>query len=191
MTTRISTFLEPGTPATGGARCWCSGDGESGPAAHRRQNGKYAPKSPAPARRQDPHLPGARTNARPLGTLTGAHRGRGPGGRRLVLPHHQLEQRQRHPLVPGAHQDHLPAAPWRVSPCVMVLSPKTVTVPTSWPEHGRLHRLPGVPGARRSELAELGYETGPAARWRHRVRMETVEELKPGRNLGIRARQRE
>jgi len=154
-----------------GVRCWCSGDGE---AAQRLtgENGNYQP-VPCPCERQDPMYQG-QDKCKTLGTLMvlieGVNRVGGVWSFRTTSFNSVNAILSSMALIKT-----ITGGPLAGIPLVMVLSPKTVTIPTTGNSMvvfivSLEYRGP------ETELAELGYELA-RRRVEHKVRMEVVEEV--------------
>ena len=154
-----------------GTRCWCSGDGE---AAQRLtgENGNYQP-VPCPCERQDPMYQG-QDKCKTLGTLMvlieGVNRVGGVWSFRTTSFNSVNAILSSMALIKT-----ITGGPLAGIPLVMVLSPKTVTIPTTGNSMvvfivSLEYRGP------ETELAELGYELA-RRRVEHKVRMEVVEEV--------------
>ena len=154
-----------------GTRCWCSGDGE---AAQRLtgENGNYQP-VPCPCERQDPMYQG-QDKCKTLGTLMvlieGVNRVGGVWSFRTTSFNSVNAILSSMALIKT-----ITGGPLAGIPLVMVLSPKTVTIPISGQSMvvfivSLEYRGP------ETELAELGYELA-RRRVEHKVRMEVVEEV--------------
>jgi len=154
-----------------GTRCWCSGDGE---AAQRLtgENGKYQ-EVPCPCERQDPLYQG-QDKCKTLGTLKvlieGVDRVGGVWSFRTTSWNSVNAILSSLALIKT-----ITGGPLAGIPLWMVLSPKTVTVPTSG-QNMVVFIISLEYRGPENELAELGYELA-RRRVEHRVRMETVEEL--------------
>jgi hypothetical protein len=152
-----------------GTRCWCSGDGET---AQRLtgENGNYQP-VPCPCELQDPMCQG-KEKCKTLGTLhvliEGVNRVGGVWSFRTTSWNSVNAILSSMALIKT-----ISGGPLAGIPLVMVLSPKTVTIPTSGQSMVVFIVSLEFRGAE-SELADLGYEIA-RRRIENRVRMETVE----------------
>jgi len=154
-----------------GTRCWCSGDGE---AAQRLtgENGNYQP-VPCPCERQDPLYQG-QDKCKTLGTLQvlieGVDRVGGVWSFRTTSWNSVNAILSSMALIKT-----ISGGPLAGIPMVMVLSPKTVTIPTTGQSMVVFIVSLEFRGAE-TELAELGYEIA-RRRIENRVKMETVESV--------------
>jgi hypothetical protein len=152
-----------------GTRCWCSGDGET---AQRLsgENGNYKP-VPCPCELQDPMYQG-KEKCKTLGTLQvlieGVNRVGGVWSFRTTSWNSVNAILSSMALIKT-----ISGGPLAGIPLVMVLSPKTVTIPTTGQSMVVFIVSLEFRGAE-SELADLGYEIA-RRRIENRVRMETVE----------------
>ena len=152
-----------------GSRCWCSGDGET---AQRLtgENGKYAP-VPCPCEKQDPMYQGPH-KCKTLGTLQvlieGVNRVGGVWSFRTTSWNSVNAILSSMALIKT-----ISGGPLAGIPLVMVLSPKTVTIPMTGQSMVVFIVSLEYRGTE-SELADLGYEIA-RRRIENRVKMETVE----------------
>jgi len=154
-----------------GTRCWCTGDGE---VAQRLtgENGKYQ-EVQCPCERQDP-LYQAQDKCKTLGTLQVLIEGVDRIGG--VWKFRTTSWNTVNAILSSlALIKTITGGPLAGIPLWMVLSPKTVTVPTSG-QNMVVFIISLEYRGPENELAELGYELA-RRRVEHRVRMETVEEL--------------
>ncbi|MEJ2672818.1 MAG: hypothetical protein P8168_11600 [Deltaproteobacteria bacterium] len=153
-----------------GNRCWCSGDGEVA-ARLTGENGKYQEVS-CPCERQDPLYQG-NDKCKTLGTLQvlieGVDRIGGVWKFRTTSWNTVNAVLSSLALIKT-----ITGGPLAGIPLLMVLSPKTVTVPTTGQNMVVFVVSLEYRGPEK-ELAELGYELAKR-RMEHRVRMETIEE---------------
>jgi len=154
-----------------GTRCWCTGDGEEA-SRLTGENGNYQP-VPCPCERQDPLYQG-QDKCKTLGTLQvlieGVDRVGGVWSFRTTSWNTVNAILSSLALIKT-----ISGGPLAGIPLVMVLSPKTVTIPTTGQSMvvfivSLEYRGP------ETELAELGYELA-RRRVEHKVRMEVVEEV--------------
>jgi len=152
-----------------GNRCWCSGDGEEA-SRLTGENGNYQP-VPCPCERQDPMYQG-QDKCKTLGTLqvliAGTDRIGGVWSFRTTSWNTVNAVLSSLALIKT-----ITGGPLAGIPLVMVLSPKTVTIPTT----GKSMVVYVVSLEYRGpeqDLAELGYEIA-RRRIENRVKMETVE----------------
>jgi hypothetical protein len=154
-----------------GTRCWCTGDGE---VAQRLtgENGKYQ-EVQCPCERQDPLYHG-QDKCKTLGTLQVLIEGVDRIGG--VWKFRTTSWNTVNAILSSlALIKTITGGPLAGIPLWMVLSPKTVTVPTSG-QNMVVFIISLEYRGPENELAELGYELA-RRRVEHRVRMETVEEL--------------
>lgn len=153
-----------------GNRCWCSGDGEVA-ARLTGQNGKYQ-EFPCPCERQDPLYQG-KDKCKTLGTLQVLIEGVDRIGG--VWKFRTTSWNSVNAILSSlALIKTITGGPLAGIPLVMVLSPKTVTVPTTGQNMVVFVVSLEYRGPEK-DLAELGYELAKR-RMEHRVRMETIEE---------------
>jgi len=153
-----------------GNRCWCSGDGEVA-ARLTGQNGKYQ-EVPCPCERQDPLYQG-NDKCKSLGTLQVLIEGVDRIGG--VWKFRTTSWNTVNAILSSlALIKTITGGPLAGIPLVMVLSPKTVTIPTTGQNMVVFVVSLEYRGPEK-ELAELGYELAKR-RMEHRVRMEAIEE---------------
>ncbi len=150
-----------------GNRCICSGDGET---AQRLQNGKYL-NAPCPCERQEPTYQGKDT-CKVNGTLSvllqGVDRIGGVWKFRTTSYNTVQNILSSLALIKTITGGVLAGIPLK-----MVLSPKTVTVPTTG-QNMVVYVVSIEFEGSEEQLAEIGYETAKT-RAEHRIRMEDVE----------------
>ena len=153
-----------------GSRCWCSGDGET---AQRLTgaNGKYQ-KTPCPCERQDPLYQG-QDKCKTLGTLQvlieGVNRIGGVWKLRTTSWNTVNAILSSLTLIKT-----ITGGPLAGIPLWMVMSPKTVTVPTSG-QNMVVFIISLEYRGPENELAELGYERA-RQRVEHKIRMDLIED---------------
>jgi hypothetical protein len=153
-----------------GSRCWCSGDGEE---AQRLtgDNGNYNP-VPCPCERQDPMYQG-QDKCKTLGTLSvlieGVNRVGGVWSFRTTSFNSVNAILSSMALIKA-----ITGGPLSGIPLMLVLSPKTVTIPTTGKPMVVFVMSIEYRGPE-SELAELGYERA-RQRVEHKIRMDLIEE---------------
>ncbi len=153
-----------------GNRCWCSGDGEE---ASRLvgANGKYEP-CPCPCERQEPMYQG-QDKCKTLGTLSvlieGVNRVGGVWSFRTTSFNSVNAILSSMALIKA-----ITGGPLSGIPLMLVLSPKTVTIPTTGKPMVVFVMSIEYRGPE-SELAELGYERA-RQRVEHKIRMDLIEE---------------
>jgi hypothetical protein len=153
-----------------GNRCWCSGDGEDA-SRITGENGNYKP-VPCPCERQDPMYQGT-DKCKTLGTLSalieGVNRVGGVWSFRTTSFNSVNAILSSMALIKA-----ITGGPLSGIPLMLVLSPKTVTIPTTGKPMVVFVMSIEYRGPE-SELAELGYERA-RQRVEHKIRMDLIEE---------------
>ena len=152
-----------------GSRCWCSGDGEEA-SRLTGENGNYQP-VPCPCERQDPMYQG-QDKCKTLGTLSalieGVNRVGGVWSFRTTSFNSVNAILSSMALIKA-----ITGGPLSGIPLMLVLSPKTVTIPTTGKPMVVFVMSIEYRGTE-SELAELGYERA-RQRVDHKIRMDLIE----------------
>lgn len=153
-----------------GNRCWCSGDGEEA-SRLTGENGNYNP-VPCPCERQDPMYQG-QDKCKTLGTLSvlieGVNRVGGVWSFRTTSFNSVNAILSSMALIKA-----ITGGPLSGIPLMLVLSPKTVTIPTTGKPMVVFVMSIEYRGPE-SELAELGYERA-RQRVEHKIRMDLIED---------------
>lgn len=153
-----------------GSRCWCSGDGECA-SRLTGENGNYQPVA-CPCERQDPMYQG-QDKCKTLGTLSvlieGVNRVGGVWSFRTTSFNSVNAILSSMALIKA-----ITGGPLSGIPLMLVLSPKTVTIPTTGKPMVVFVMSIEYRGPE-SELANLGYERA-RQRVEHKIRMDLIEE---------------
>jgi hypothetical protein len=153
-----------------GSRCWCSGDGE-GASRLTGENDNYQPVS-CPCERQDPMYQG-QDKCKTLGTLSvlieGVNRVGGVWSFRTTSFNSVNAILSSMALIKA-----ITGGPLSGIPLMLVLSPKTVTIPTTGKPMVVFVMSIEYRGPE-SALAELGYERA-RQRVEHKIRMDLIED---------------
>jgi len=153
-----------------GSRCWCSGDGETA-SRLTGENGNYQ-SCPCPCERQDPMYQ-EQDKCKTLGTLSvlieGVNRVGGVWSFRTTSFNSVNAILSSMALIKA-----ITGGPLSGIPLMLVLSPKTVTIPTTGKPMVVFVMSIEYRGPE-SELAELGYERA-RQRVEHKIRMDLIED---------------